>query len=81
MTIKLIKIIILSLIGFVLSTCNNGIGGKDYSYQNTCTNGHAFLTIQATCTSESVPGTCTRLGCNTVNPEGVIPALGHEGIV
>jgi len=42
--------------------------------------GHAFSTIPATCTSASIPGTCTRDGCNELNPEEVVLALGHSFI-
>jgi len=66
---------IFALIGF--GACeNDGIGAED-----PCANGHAFSTIPAACTQDSIPGTCTRLDCNAVNPEAVTPALGHEGIV
>ena len=41
---------------------------------------HIFSTTPATCTAASIPGTCTREGCEVINPEVVVLALGHDGI-
>jgi len=60
------------IIGFMFCACDNNT--KD---SNPCANGHAFSATPATCAQASIPGTCTRSGCNAVNPEAVVPALGH----
>ena len=41
---------------------------------------HVFSTIPATCTTDSIPGTCTREGCGVPDQEALVPALGHEGL-
>ena len=41
-------------------------------------NAHIFSTTPATCTTDSIPGICTREGCVITNPEAVVPALGQH---
>jgi len=39
---------------------------------------HVFSIIPATCTTPSIPGTCTRTDCDVISPEAVVQALGHD---
>ena len=58
-----------------IRTCS--LCGEDETQIGTALE-HTFLTIPATCITPSIPGTCTREGCDAANPEVEVDALGHE---
>jgi hypothetical protein len=61
-------------------TRNCGLEGHTQTQSTVAALGHDWdETIHATCTTDSIPGDCTRCG-DSNNPEEVVPVLGHDRI-
>jgi len=58
-------------------SCGEG-GGGGAGEEGNCE--HSFSTIPATCTADSVPGTCTKENCDEPDPAAVVSKLGHDHV-